>query len=106
MSVLVNGREFDAEFILSDLDAAGHYELAEWAQEHLSDEGFCKRLSDWAEGEYEINGDPDAGYDESSAVVTALRSLHGLWSDPPDDPSSPLDRSPRGRLSGLAEETR
>lgn len=103
MSVTVNGQEYAPEFILDDLDAAGHYEIAEWVKSHLDDQDFCDKVSSWAEGEFEINGDPDAGYDESSAIVTALRTLYTLWADPAATPELPVDRNPRGRLSGLAE---
>lgn len=103
MSVTVNGREYAAESILDDLDAAGHYDIAEWAAPHLEDSDFCTRLSEWAESEFEINGDLDSGYDETSAIVSALRTLHTLWTDPASPPELPVDRNPRGRLSGLAE---
>ena len=106
MHVTVGNNNIDTNFILDDLDAAGEYDLAAWAEERLDDSDFRQRLGAQAEEEYEINGDPEAGYDISSAIVTALDVLKDREArDGPIGGPPPLavDRSPRGRLSDLAE---
>lgn len=103
MSVIVNGRVFEASEILDELDASGGYDTLEWAENLLVETDFCARLGVQADEEFSINGDLDAGYDETSAILTALRILQHRAESGEPLKIEPIDRNPRGRLSGLAE---